>query len=133
MVNLRERVEQDLSFSLEGTDWGLPVQLVAPDGTVQIFKKDSTEDLLMGQVLYETIRVNPDSGEEIVVREPVVTLRRTSLNRIPAEGEKWAVKIPEKPSLTANLITYLLDESRPPEGGEAIGFIRLYLIEAGQV
>ena len=31
-MNLREQTEKDLSFTLEGADWGLPVELIDPDG-----------------------------------------------------------------------------------------------------
>ena len=117
-LNLREQAESDLSFTLEGA-FGLPVTLIAPDGSIQ--------DNLTGQVLYDTIKVNPETGEEMVVNNPVVSLRRSSLDRIPLPGEKWIVKIPVDPSTTATLEDFIIDQTRPPEGGRSIGFIRLYL------
>ena len=122
-LNLREQAESDLSFTLEGA-FGLPVTLIAPDGSIQ--------DDLVGQVLYDTVRINPETGEEMVVNNPVVVLRRSSLDRIPLPGEKWIVKIPVDPSITATLEDFMIDETRPPEGGRSIGFIRLYLRRAQQ-
>ena len=117
-MNLRERTEQDLAYSLEG-DWALPVTLISPDG--------ETQADIGGQVLYDTVRVNPDTGEDMVVNKPVVSLRRSSLDRVPVEGEKWIVKIPLDPRTDAALADFMLDPTRPPEGGRSIGFIRLYL------
>ena len=129
MTNLREQVEADLSFTLEG-DWGLPVILQAPDGTTyDKSANDPTADL-MGQILYDTIEENPETGQQILVHKPVVTLRLSSLTRVPVAGEIWSVTIPSAPSLTAVTETYLLDH--PSEDGRSIGFIRLYLMKAEQ-
>lgn len=122
---MRERVERDLGLSLEGP-WGLPVTLLSPDGVLQTLKKGATTPLL-GQVLYDTLRMNPETGEEVVVSVPVVALRRSSLDRVPAAGENWIVSIPEAPSMTAAMRQYVLSSTKPPEGGLSVGFIRLYL------
>jgi hypothetical protein len=121
-VNLREQVEADLAASLENPDdFGLPVVLISPDGEVQE---------LYGQIVYDTKRFDPETGMDIVIHQPVVTLRRSSLARVPQAREKWAVRIPELPSLTAAKTTHAIE--RAPEGGKSIGFIRLYLTKAVQ-
>ena len=117
-MNLRERVERDLAVSLEGR-WGLPVTLTSPDGVKQTG--------LRGQVLYDIVRLNPETGEEVVIETPVVTLRRSSLNRVPVAGENWLVEIPVEPRENAPLVPYIISPVKPPEGGRSIGFIRLYL------
>jgi len=122
-VNLREQAEQDLAHTLEGA-FALPVVLIDPDGV--------TYDDLVGQVLYDTVVEDPATGGTVVIDEPVVTLRRSSLTRIPGPGENWAVKIPITPSRTGDLVTHLIDPSKSPEGGASIGFIRLYLKKAAQ-
>lgn len=124
-MNLRERAESDLSQSLEG-DFGLPVELIDPDGEI-INTRQSDDSTLKGQVLYNSKDVDIDTGLPIVINRPVVTLRRSSLSRIPVAGEKWIVRIPKNPSETDTLIDFALDESRPPETGQSIGFIKLYL------
>lgn len=116
-MNLRERAESDLGLTLEGR-WGLPVVLVAPDGARQ-------EDL-RGQVMYDIVRMDPDTGNEVTIDSPVVTLRRSSLTRVPVAGETWGIEFPESPSETAPMVQHILTPDRPPEGGKSIGFIRLY-------
>lgn len=125
MVSLREQVEKDLATTLEG-EWSLPVILVGPDGKTYNTSIHNDERL-GGQVLYDIVRLSPDTGNDIVVNTPVVTLRRTSLERVPKAGEKWLVKIPIEPKESAPLADFILDQDRPPEGGGSIGFIRLYL------
>lgn len=136
MVNLREKVEADLEKTLEGA-WKLPVTLIDPDGNEITESANSPDPLnplrLGGQVLYDIVRVNPDTGEEMVVNKPVVTLRRSSLSRVPVAGEKWLVRIPTTPDESATLEDFLIDQTRPPEGGRSIGFIRLYLRKAAQL
>jgi hypothetical protein len=123
MGNLRQQAEADLAFTLEG-DFSLPVELTDPDGLKQS---------VTGQVLYDTVVVSPDTGQEVVVNNPVITLRRSSLNRIPGPAENWFVKIPTTPSATAEMSDFVIDTDRPPEGGGSIGFIRLYLKKASQI
>jgi hypothetical protein len=121
LVWIREQIEADLQEILEGS-FSLPIVLFGPDGERQD---------LNGQVVYETIEIDPQSGSEVIVEKPVVTVRRSSLSRVPLFGEPWSVQIPGTPSRTATMVTYMLE--RPPEGGRSIGFIRLYLMKAAQV
>ena len=122
MINLRELAEKDLAETLEG-EWSLPVILIGPDG----IKYDKTVDgrNLTGQVLYGRREFNPDTGEEIFINTPVVTLRISSLVRVPADTECWGVKIPVKPSTTADMDDFIFN-GRPSEGGATIGFMRIY-------
>jgi len=122
MTNLRELAEMDLADTLEDPkNWGLPVVLKDPDGV---------EQNVNGQILYDTIVENPATGGEMIVHKPVVTVRRSSLSRVPVPGEKWSVQIPITPDPEADKVTYLL--GRPSEDGGSLGFIRLYLIKAEQ-
>ena len=123
MVNLRELAESDLATSLEG-DFGLPVELIDPDGV----KYDSVN----GQILYDQVRVDPATLGQMVVNNPIVSLRRSSLTRIPLAGETWHVRIPITPSVDAEKVDFLIDTDQPPEGGASIGFIKLYLKKAVQ-
>ena len=130
-MNLRLQVEQDLQTTLEG-DFSLPVILIDPDG--ETYDKSANEPLedLTGQIMFDTIIQNPETGPEIIDNKPVVTLRRSSLTRIPSDTDyaKWFVKIPESVLSGAPLRT--LNISRAPEGGRSHGFIRLYLGQAEQ-
>lgn len=115
-INLRELAESDLSISLEG-DFGLPVELIDPDGVKY--------DGISGQVLFDVESVNPETLEVTVI-ERIVSLRRSTLTRIPLDGERWVVRIPTTPSTTAELEDFVLSEDRPSSGGASIGFIKLY-------
>ena len=115
MVNLRELVESDLAVSLEG-DFGLPVELIDPDGVKY--------DGIMGQVLFDVETVNPETLEVTVI-ERIVNLRRSSLIRVPKDGERWVVRLPVIPSTTADLEDFVLSEDRATSGGGSIGFIHL--------
>ena len=130
MVDIRELAESDLSVTLEG-DYGLPVELTDPNGVIYKTKKDST-DLLQGQILYDQVRADPATLESMVVNNPIVSLRRCSLDRIPLAGETWHVRIPITPSVDAEKVDFLIDADQPPEGGASIGFIKLFLKKAVQ-
>jgi len=82
---------------------------------------------LNGQVLYDTLEQNPDTGADMIMHKPVVTLRRSSLVRIPEQTERntWLVSIPKAPSTNAEMQPYIM--GYPSEGGNSLGFIRLYL------
>jgi hypothetical protein len=121
-LNLRVQAEADLAITLENPDdYGLPVKLIDPDGGIQE---------LNGQVLYDTRIVDPETGLPMIVHQPIVALRRSSLTRIPHAGEKWAVAIPEVPDPNADKVLHTIE--RAPEDGGSIGFIRLYLTKAKQ-
>ncbi len=123
MPNLRELIETDLGTTLEG-DFSLPVELIDPDGASQS---------LVGQVLYDTTTLNPETGEPVTVNDPIVSLRRTSLTRIPEDGERWIVRIPTVPSTTAPLEDFMISGDHPLTGGGSIGYIRLHLQRVSQI
>lgn len=123
-MNLRELAELDLETTLENPNhFGLPIILISPSGVVY--------PAIYGQVLYDTRAIN-DMGVEILVHDPVVTVRKSSLTRVPLASEKgtWAVRIPATPSPTASTETYLL--GHPSEDGGSIGFVRFYLSKTVQ-
>jgi len=125
MINLREQIELDLAESIEG-EWKMPVELTSPDGVQQILNKNDPTELLGGQVLYFTSRENPVTGETMIVNNPVITLRISSLDRVPQPGEKWYIKIPISPVSGAPKVRFLFSADRTTESGTDIGFIRIY-------
>lgn len=130
MAGLRALVESDLAETLEDpNEWGLPVELIAPDGTIYNTSANDATKSLYGMVLYDTI-AQDENGMDIVDHNPVVTLRRSSLTRVPVNGEAWAVRIPTTPLTGASLTTFALE--RAMEGGGSIGVVRLYLRSAEQ-
>jgi len=123
-MNLRELAESHLGVTLENSNhFGLPIVFISPSGV--------SYAAVQGQVLYDT-RAVTDLGVEIIAHNPVVTVRKSSLTRVPLASEKgtWAVKIPSTPSPTAATETYLI--GRASEDGGSIGFIRFYLSKTVQ-
>lgn len=109
------------------SEWKMPVELTSPDGVQQLYSKNNPSELLGGQVLYSSRRENPETGETIVVNQPVVTLRVSSLVRIPKAGEKWYIKIPTGIEPNASKQSFVFTPDRSPENGTDMGFIKLYL------
>lgn len=124
MSRLRALAESDLEQTLEG-EWSCPVRLTTPDGVRLTETIDGRP--LCGQVLYDIVRKDLETGERVVFTTPVVTLRRASLLRVPTAGENWLVEIPVNPLTDSPLVPYVFSPTRPPEGGRSLGFIRLYL------
>ena len=116
MGTLRKTIEEDLSITLEG-DYGLPIILTAPDGSSQT---------VQGQVHYNTLQFDAQSGVDIIIEKPWVAVRRSTLTRIPVAGQRWLIQIPSTPDPDADTDSYLWD-GVAPEGGRSIGFMRLYL------
>lgn len=126
MESLRRTLERDMYDALE-SEWKMPVELTSPDGVKQLYSKNNPSELLGGQVLYSSRRENPETGETIVVNQPVVTLRVSSLVRIPKAGEKWYIKIPTGTEPDAVKQSFVFTPDRSPENGTDMGFIKLYL------
>jgi hypothetical protein len=138
MRNLRERVELDLGTTMENPNqWGLPVELTAPDGKVYKTSKNSPDPQnplpIYGQVLRNTTRESLDGPGLVVTHSPAVSLRITSLERVPKSNERWFIKFPTEPSLTAEMQNYALQAGRAPEVNSSIGHIVLYPTKADQL
>lgn len=123
--NLRAAIESDLYESLE-SEWKIPVELTSPDGERQIYSANNATELLGGQVLYFSRSENPETGEMMIINQPVVTLRISSLERVPQDGETWYIKMPISPVRGAPKISFVFTPTRASEHGTDIGFIRIY-------
>ena len=120
----------DLAETLEDpSDYGIPVVLITPTGEVISTSANKSTGYLYGQVLYDSTKQDED-GMTVIDNKPVVTLRRSSLSRIPKDGEVWGVQIPTSPLFNAPIETFLLE--RAVNGGSSLGIIRLFLTKAAQ-
>lgn len=122
MPDIRDLAERHLAITLEGP-YSKEVILTDPDGIKQT---------LRAQVLYDKTVQNPMTGQDQVINEPVVVLRRSSMTRVPVSSEKWFVKMPVSPVAGATKEDFVLGGGRAVEGGASIGFIRLYPKKAKQ-
>ena len=123
MVNLRELAETDLGVTLEG-EYGLPINIIFKDGSKQLD--------IEAQVLYSSISTDPTTLAPIIVEEPVVSVRRSSLDQIPVAGDTAVFQIPKEPRRDADKDDYILSKTRAPEKNRSIGFNRYYLQRAIQ-
>jgi hypothetical protein len=116
-VNLRHLAEQDLGESIE-KEWALNVNLIDPDGVIYTGLK--------AQVLNFTQQEDPETGQPVIINKPVISLRISSLTRVPQPGEKWIIQYPEDPTEGASLVDAFFSPSKAPEDGTDIGFMRIY-------
>jgi hypothetical protein len=121
--------ESDLEDAIEG-EFGVPVTLVSPDGQTIAATVDGRP--LVGKVRWAQPEVNPETGIAVAVPNPVVTLRRSSLARVPATGENWWVIIPSGPRSDAAPEHFVLDSAYAVEGSQTLGKVRLPLVKAKQ-
>jgi hypothetical protein len=122
-LNLREYIATNgLKLSIEG-NFGLPVVLIDPDGVT--IDTNEVGDPLKGQVLYDKFGIDPETGDEIIIDETSVSLRKTALSRVPVAGERWKIKFPLDPSQPDVLTIHLLTEDHAPVDGGSIAFIKL--------
>lgn len=119
-------MEEDLGTALE-SDFGSPVVLITPDGT--IINTSVHGGPLYGRVQSD-YRRQTESGEIVVVKEPIVILRLSALSRVPAAGENWAIQIPLAPGGAAQ--TFKLGDTRAPEVAATLGYVRLFPQKAVQ-
>jgi hypothetical protein len=131
MSTLRAQLESDLAIILERPeDWGKPVELIGPDGKEYKTSANSPDPLnpepLYGQVLKNTVRVSPETGQPLVIGKPAVALRVTSLEKVPEPGEKWIIRFPLEPTLTSAMVDHALTPDRSSEKNSALGYIVLY-------
>jgi hypothetical protein len=130
---LRAQIESDLADCIEG-EFGVPVSLTDPNGVVYDTNANNTTLPLLARVLYDQRKETVNkSGDPVIVYETVVTLRRSSLARVPAAGERWKVSIPKDSTVGAPYSTFLVTLGRANESGRSIGYISLYPSDAEQV
>lgn len=120
-------IEEDLGTVLE-SDFGAPVVLVDPEGNV--IDTSVHGGKLYGRVQYDYVAEQP-SGERVIVKQPMVILRKSSLSRVPQAGENWAIRIPTSPG-GSEMTTFKLGATRAPEEADTIGFVRLFPQKAVQ-
>jgi hypothetical protein len=122
-------LETDLAATLE-SDFAAPITLVDPDGNFINYSAHGGP--LLGKVQYDTVEVNPGSGEPVAVRKPMVILRTSSLARVPKGGERWMVTTPTSPSDPTPKNFMFDGATHAPKVNGTIGFIILYLQAVGQ-
>ena len=125
MPDLRTRAAED-TRKLNIRDWGLLAELIAPDGKIYNTDAISGDPLKATQILYDRVRIVPETGEDLMATDTIVCFSRLSLERVPEPGEKWVIRIPESPTSSV-MADFILSADRSPEDGKSLEKIRLYL------
>jgi hypothetical protein len=108
-------------------EFGDDITLTDPDGTIYDKSAIDPTENLRGKIRYRPLRVDPETGEPVIVPGPVVSIQIRALSRVPADGENWQVRMPISPESGAALVDFLLTEDRAIEKHDDMGFIKLYL------
>jgi len=124
MESLRETAEQDLYDCIE-SELGTVIELTSPDGATQKYSANNPTELLRGSIRMYSRGENPETGEPIVVDKPSVTLRTSSLTRVPAPNEKWFIRFATSPVHGAPMKQFLFSIDRAYEKGTDLGIIKI--------
>lgn len=99
---------------------------------VTLIPPDGAPFAAVCQFLSNRTSESPDSGEPMAVFTPIATFHRSSLVRIPENGEIWGMLAPLDPDIP-DVKTFLsFDTSKTLEGGRSLGEIRIYFSEVQQ-
>ena len=125
MTSVRQLLERDLGVTLEGQDYGVPVTIIGPDGLD--YSTTKTGGPVMGRLVYDHAEIN-EQGLTVVIHNPVLTLRTSTLRRVAQAGEHWEFKIPLTISDWTVTKSFFLDADLPPQDGGSMGIRRFYLM-----
>ena len=110
-------IEGDLATTVE-SDFASPMSLVDPDGNVVTTSANGGP--LYGRVTDDYVSAG-ESGEPVIIKDPMVIMRISSLFRVPKGGEKWSIC-----DLRTGKLYALDGNTKVPERADSIGFVRLY-------
>ena len=127
--SVRQLAERDLAVTLTGDDYGVPVKIIGPDGLD--YSTDTLGQPVRGRLVYDHAEVN-ELGLTVVIENPCLTLRVSTLRRVPVAGERWEFKVPLAITDFTGLVSLFLDNDRPPVGGRSLGIRRYNLIAGTQ-
>lgn len=133
-MDLRSLAESDLATTLEG-DFGMQIILTSPADVIA-HSSNYASATLRGQVLYDSVVENPETGGQVIINKPVISVRRSSLSVLPSDVpsdtnyyKNWFVHIPK--SVTDSTLEHYKIET-PPQQGKSIGFMVMFLTRISQ-
>jgi len=132
-VDIQSLAESDLAVTLEGD--GRTIILTSPADVIAHSSNYPTATV-KGFIRYDSIVENPETGGQMIINKPAISIRRSSLPVLPTEGpndanyyQKWFVHISK--SVTDQTLEHYKIE-HPPIQGKSIGFIVLFLTKVSQ-
>jgi hypothetical protein len=132
MEDLRAAQEKDLSDCIEG-EFGTDVILTDPDGETYEYSANDPELKLRAKVRYKSVSVNPETGGPLYSEDIHVSIRTTSLTRVPQDGETWGIKLPVSPQVGAPIEDFLFTPDRAIISGADMGYIKIEPVAVGQI
>ena len=123
MSNNRDIQQEDLEAVRD--DWWIPVALIAPDKTRYGTALGTTNPLL-GDVRKESKEMDPETGGVISVKKLSITIRIKDLERVPQENEKWFIEYPDSLLSSGTAVKAAFNSENVSEGGESLGWIKIY-------
>jgi len=113
-------MERDLGEMIEGP-FAVLVELLPPGGAwIRTSLRGGPLHGLWTNAYFDT-----EGGEQVVVNEPCLCLRRSSLSRIPLHDEKWALRVQDTPGIQA-MAMYVLSTDKVPKSDMSRGIIYLF-------
>ena len=130
-MNLMQRLREK-GRDINKRFFGLEYSVIGPDGVVRTHEANDPETKLKTeQILFNTIEIDPRTGEEIEISSPNITISVDSIDPAPKEGENWIFTLPVDASPNAETKQWAMNKNRF-EREPALGKIRLYMVELEQ-
>ena len=101
---------------------------IAEDGWDEVeikYEENGEAETVPARVLRNSVNVNPDTGEPMIVNIASVTVRISTLTHVPGENETTQIRIPESVVSGASILDYISTETRP-NFKNAIGFMTFF-------
>lgn len=129
-MNNLQRVLRGKTRVINSKRWGFAFVALGPLGEQSTDHTTGTE-LKSLQNISNTIKVDPESGEDIIVRNPQLTFSIDSMNPIPKAGEDWMFKIPTGSDSDEPSVWYKMSKDHVYQNDE-LGVITVHLIKIVQ-
>jgi len=124
-MDLRKHIATDGIRLSMGSGFNIPINLKYPSG--------ETQTGLIAQVLYDRFAEDPETGDEIVIKETRISLIKADLDEVITAGDKLAISYPLDPANPTVLTTEMMDTDRAPIDGASIGFITIFPFTTEQI
>ncbi len=87
-MNLNNLIREK-TRTINTRNWGCEIILEAPDGSALSTDAITGLQLRAIQIMFNSTKLDPDSGEDIIVPNPQISLSIDSLSVVPLPGENW--------------------------------------------
>lgn len=118
------KVSEDVNKSV----WGMVFRAWDPSGKLHETDALTGEPLKFKQVIYNSVRVDLETGEDIIDPTPNFTIDTQCLNPLPKAGEDWLFELPESTIPGAPMKKWKMSKDRILRE-DVIGNIQIFCIE----